>query len=177
MHHLKRNICILMIGLLAWVPMNAVSQIEVPVPRDTLILAALDIIKTTNYCALVTLDEVGQPQVRTMNPFPMSGKIEIWFATNRNSRKVDEIKNDPRVTVYWADHTNAQGYVSINGKASIIDDKELLIKKKRAYWEGIPNWQDIFVLIKVTPVTMDVINYKRGVNGESGTNRAPVLTF
>jgi general stress protein 26 len=147
------------------------------IPRDTLISAALDIIKSTNYCALTTLDETGQPQMRTMNPFPMKDQIEIWFASNRNSRKISEIKKDPRVSVYWADHTNATGYVSINGKATIIDDKELLIKKKRAYWEGIPNWQDVFVLIKVTPVSMDVVNYKKGVNGDPGTNRASVLTF
>jgi general stress protein 26 len=157
---------------------NATSQnTGTQIPRDTLISAALDIIKSTNYCALATLDETGQPQMRTMNPFPMNDQIEIWFVSNRNSRKISEIKKDPRVSVYWADHTNASGYVTINGKATIIDDKELLIKKKRSYWEGIANWQDIFVLIKVTPVTMDVVNYKKGVNGDPGTNRASVLTF
>jgi general stress protein 26 len=146
-------------------------------PRDTIIAAARDIISSTNYCALATLDSSGQPQIRTMNPFPLGEKIEIWFASSRKSRKIDELKNDPRVSVYFADHKNATGYVSINGKATNIDDKELLKKMKRAYWESIPDWQNIFVLVKVTPVTMDVVNYKKGVNGKYDDNRSPYITF
>jgi general stress protein 26 len=180
MKHMTKKVCFVFIFILDLLiaPTSAGSQnAQEQIPRDTLIAAALDIIKSTNYCALVTLDESGQPQVRTMNPFPMTDKIDIWFATNRNSRKVNEIKKDPRISVYWADHTNASGYVTVNGKATIIDDKDLLIKKKRAYWDGIPNWQDVFVLIKITPATMDVINYKKKIGGDPVTNRAPVVKF
>jgi general stress protein 26 len=145
--------------------------------RDTIIAAARDIINATHYCALATLDETGQPQVRAMNPFPLGDKIEIWFATNRKSRKVAEIKKDPRVNVYYADHNNASGYVSIIGKATVIDDKELLKKMKRDYWESIANWKNNFVLIKISPVAMDVTNYAKGVYGKSGDNRSPYITF
>lgn len=178
---LNKKACIVFISLLtALLLLPAVSKsqnAQTGIPRDSIISAARDIIQSTPYCALVTLDATGQPQVRTMNPFPLGDKIEIWFATSRTSRKVVEMRNDPRVTVYYADHNNATGYVSINGKATIIDDKELLIKMKRGYWENIPNWQDIFVLIKITPTTIDVINYKKGVNGEPGTDRSPSVTF
>jgi general stress protein 26 len=146
-------------------------------PKDTLIKAAREIILTSPYCALVTIDLNGQPQIRTMNPFPLGDEIVIWFATNRKSRKVAEIKSNPKVCVYYADHNKAKGYVSINGTAEIIDNKELLIKMKRAYWEGIPDWQNKFVLIKITPKTMDVINYERGISGDSETNRSPVVEF
>ncbi len=101
----------------------------------------------------------------------------IWFATGRKSRKVKDMRHNPNVCVYFADHKNASGYVTINGKAEVIDDKELLVKMKRDYWESIPNWQDIFVLIKITPVTMDVTNYARGVAGDPETSRAPRVTF
>jgi general stress protein 26 len=77
--------------------------------------------------------------------------------------------------VYYADHVKAKGYVNITGTAEVIDDKELLIKMKRAYWEGIPNWQDIFVLIKIVPKTIEVINYKHGLNNDPGTFRAPSI--
>jgi general stress protein 26 len=146
-------------------------------PKDTLIKAAREIIMASPYCAFVTIDSKGQPQIRTMNPFPLGNEIVIWFATNRKSRKVDEIKNNPKVCVYYADHNKAKGYVSINGTAEIIDNKELLIKMKRAYWEGIPDWQNKFVLIKITPKTMDVINYERGISGDSETSRSPVVEF
>ncbi|MBN1790439.1 MAG: pyridoxamine 5'-phosphate oxidase family protein [Bacteroidales bacterium] len=147
------------------------------IPRDTIMQAAFEIIKSTPYCAFVTVDSAGQPQVRTMNPFPMEDKISIWFATSRTSRKVTEIKRNPKVSVYFADHMQAKGYVNITGTAEILDDKELLVKMKRAYWENIPDWQNVFVLIRITPKTLDVINYNRGITGHPGTNRSPTLVF
>lgn len=147
------------------------------VNRDTVIVAAREIIMETTYCALVTIDSTGQPQIRTMNPFPLNEEFITWFATSRTSRKVAEIKNNPRVSVYYANHISAKGYVSITGTAEVIDNKELLMKMKRAYWEGIPDWQNMFVLLKITPVTMDVINYRHGLNNDPKTFRAPSITF
>ena len=145
--------------------------------RDTLMLAAREIIGQTSYCALVTVDSTGQPQIRTMNPFPPNNELITWFATSRTSRKVREIRNNPRVCVYYADHVAAKGYVNITGNAQVIDDKELLIKMKREYWNGIPDWQNKFVLIKIIPKTLEVINYKHGLNNDPDTFRAPHMVF
>jgi len=145
--------------------------------RDTVLVAAREIIKETTYCALVTIDSTGQPQVRTMNPFPANDELITWFATSRTSRKVREIKNNPKVCVYYANHLSAKGYVNITGTAEVIDDKELLIKMKRDYWENIPNWQNIFVLIKIVPKTIEVINYKHGLNNDPETFRAPSIVL
>jgi general stress protein 26 len=147
------------------------------VNRDTLLVAAREIMESTHYCALATIDSTGQPQIRTMNPFPANDELITWFATSRSSRKVAEIRKNPKVCVYWADHVSARGYVSITGTAEVIDDKELLTKMKRDYWNGIPNWQDIFVLIKIVPGTLDVINYKHGLNNDPTTFRAPSIVF
>jgi general stress protein 26 len=152
---------------------NAQSAVN----SDTIKVAAREIIKATTYCALTTVDSTGQPQMRTMNPFPANDEFITWFATSRSSRKVREIRNNPKVCVYYADHVSAKGYVSITGTATIIDDKDLLVKMKRDYWSGIPNWQDIFVLIKIVPKTMDVINYKHGLNNDPKTFRAPSVVF
>ncbi|HAM10156.1 MAG: hypothetical protein A2X03_18855 [Bacteroidetes bacterium GWA2_40_15] len=78
---------------------NAQSIIK----RDTIILAAREIISETTYCGLITMDSTGQPQVRTMNPFPLDDEFIIWFITSRTSRKVREIRNNPKVCVYYAD--------------------------------------------------------------------------
>jgi general stress protein 26 len=145
--------------------------------RDSVIFAANEIISGTTYCALVTMDSTGQPQIRTMNPFPVNKEFITWFATSRTSRKVREIKSNPKVCVYYADHVHAKGYVAITGTAEIIDDKELLLKMKRDYWSGIPDWQNKFVLIKIKPKTMDVINYKHGLNNDPNTSKAPSITF
>jgi general stress protein 26 len=145
--------------------------------RDTVLYAAREIMRETTYCALVTIDSTGQPQIRTMNPYPANDEFITWFATSRNSRKVRELKNNPKVCVYYADHVNAKGYVNITGTAEVIDDKDFLIKMKRDYWQGMPNWQDIFVLIKVVPRRVEVINYKHGLNNDPVTFRAPSITF
>jgi general stress protein 26 len=164
-----------LILLPAFCATNLYAQSEIN--RDTILVAAREIIKETTYCGLVTIDSEGQPVVRTMNPFPVEDDLVIWFATSRSSRKVGELKTNPKVAVYFADHNTAKGYVNISGKAEVIDDKELLVKMKREYWEGIPNWQDIFVLIKIVPERLEVINYKHGLNNDPKTFKAPSVDF
>ena len=112
-----------------------------------------------------------------MNPFPVEDEMIIWFATGRTSRKIKEIKNNPKVCVYFADHISAKGYVNINGSATVIDDKELLVKMRRDYWNGIPGWQDIFVLIKIVPKSLEIINYKHGLNNDPKTFKAASISF
>ena len=176
---MKRTFTFIAIGglLLFSVIKTPVLCAQSSVNRDTMLVAAREIIKETTYCALVTVDSTGQPQIRTMNPFPANDELITWFATSRTSRKVREIKNNPKVCVYYADHVAAKGYVNINGTAQVIDDKELLLKMKREYWNGIPNWQNIFVLIKIVPESLEVINYKHGLNNAPDTFRAPSISF
>src|SRR3974390_3074293 len=79
--------------------------------RARLVAGAREIMAAQTYCALVTIDEEGRPQVRTMNPFPPEDDMTVWMATNTRSRKVREIRRDPRVALYYSDHANALGYV------------------------------------------------------------------
>lgn len=153
--------------------LDAQSQVN----RDTVILAAHEIINETTYCGLVTVDSLGQPQIRTMNPFPVKEDFVIWFATARKSRKAREIRNNPKVCVYFANHLTAKGYVNINGTATVIDDKELLVRMKRDYWNGIQGWQENFVLIKIIPNSLEIINYKHSLNNDPVTLKAPFITF
>ncbi|MHC1690086.1 MAG: pyridoxamine 5'-phosphate oxidase family protein [Bacteroidales bacterium] len=145
--------------------------------RDSIIISAKELINESHYCALVTVDSTGQPQVRTMNPFPANDELIIWFGTTRYSRKVKEIMNNPKVSVYFANHDSATGYVNITGNAVVIDDKELLFKMKREYWASIPNWQSNFVLIKIIPKTIEVINYKHRLFNDPKTFKAPTILY
>ena len=77
-------------------------------------------------CALITLDEEGRPRVRAMDAFPPENDFTVWFGTNPKSRKVNQIKNDPRVTLYYLEN-DGSGYVMIYGKAQLVDE---LRKKK-----------------------------------------------
>ena len=145
--------------------------------RDTLLTAAKNLMKQSVYCGFVTVDSAGRPQTRPMNPFPLGDDFVIWFATSRNSLKVRQIRSNPSVSIYFANHQVARGYVNITGKATVIDDKELLKKMKRDYWDGIPGWQEIFVLIRIEPEILQVINYEMGINNDPLTFAAPEVQF
>jgi general stress protein 26 len=157
---------------------NAQNKSELLLNRDSVIAAAREIMSMQPYCALITVDSLGMPNVRTMNPYPLGDDLIIWFATNRISRKVREIQNNPNVCVYYADHVKAAGYVALNGKAEIIDDRDILVNKKREYWEqAVPDWKNVLVLIKVIPEKLEVVNYKRGLYGDPVTWKSPFIEF
>ena len=147
-----------------------------PVPeRARLIAAAREIMQAQTYCALITIDQAGRPQVRTMNPFPPEEDMTVWFATNTNSRKVQQIRNDPRVCLYYADHSKATGYVALTGKAVLVDDMREILKRKRDYWDkAFPGLKNL-VLIKVVPEQLDVLNYRQGALADSVTWRTPSI--
>jgi general stress protein 26 len=145
--------------------------------RDSLISAAREIMGMQKYCALITVDSTGHPHARTMNPFPPEEDMTVWIATNSRSRKVQEIRKNPNVCLYYADHKVAHGYVAINGKAVLVDDMSEKQKRKREYWDqAFPDWKYL-ILIKVIPEKLDVLNYARGGSNEPVTWRVPTMVF
>lgn len=137
--------------------------------KEQTILAAREIIKGSGMCALITLDEGGLPQVRTMDPFEPESDFTIWLATNPKSRKVVQLENNPNVTLYYADK-NDNGYVSIYGTAELVNDQKEKNKRWKEEWKDFyPNRTDGYLLIKVIPTRLEVINYSRGINGNPDT--------
>ena len=146
--------------------------------KDTeLLKAAREIIADAGTCALVTLDEHGSPRVRAMDPFPPEEDFTIWFGTNKNSRKVKQIKRDPRVNLYYMENDNSS-YVTISGKAELIDDPEMKQKYWKDQWNAFYDEnKENYLLIKVTPEWLEVSSAKRGLNGESKSWAPPKIDF
>jgi len=69
--------------------------------KNKLIHAARKIMAAAGTCALITIDEEGIPKVRAMDPFILENDFTVWFGTNAKSRKVNQINNDARVTLYY----------------------------------------------------------------------------
>lgn len=145
--------------------------------RAAMVAAARELIATQKFCALITLDEGGRPQVRTMNPFPPEEDMTVYMATSTRSLKYRQIRRDPRVTVYYADHVKGNGYVALTGRAVLVDDKGEIHKRKRAYWDqafdpGLAN----LVLIKVVPERLELVVYdKPGLEQDKSTWRPPSI--
>ncbi len=144
---------------------------------DSLLSAAREIMGSQTYCALMTMDSSGKPNIRTMNPFPPEQDMTVWMATNSRSRKAEEIRRNPNVCLYYADHAHARGYVSIRGKAYLTNDSQEIQKRKRDYWtQAFPDWK-LLMLIKVVPEKIEVINYRHGIVAESTNWDVPTLDY
>ena len=111
-----------------------------------------DIMLKVPYPSLITIDEEGRARARTMHAFEPDETMTIWLATRPQSRKIEQIRNNPNATLYYfnpEDHT----YVTLVGTAEPVDD--LAIKKLKRRKEDTPqlypNFPEDYTLIKVTP--------------------------
>jgi general stress protein 26 len=142
-----------------------------------LISAAREIMTTARYCALITADARGTTHARTMDAFVPEENMTVWLATNPRSHKVTEIRRHPRVTLYYFDREH-QAYVTIEGIAQLVNDRD----EKARYWK--PEWKDFYpdrdkdyLLIKVRPLKLEVVNTSKGIVGDSRNWQPPAVIF
>lgn len=153
------------------------EAVDTEIPRDTLVAAARDMMVKAKFCALITLDGSGHPRARTMDASPPDDNMVVWMGTSRITRKVKEIRNDPRVTLYYADPDHA-GYVLVYGTAKLVDDEKEKDKRwKEEYASHFPEGKAGFILIAVTPQMIEVSDYSRGITGDPKTWQPPVIKF
>ncbi len=142
---------------------------------STILSAARQIMEASPTCVLITLDKK-TPRARTMDPFKPDKDFVVWLATNPNSRKVKEIKKNETVTLYYQDGEN--GYVSLYGKATLVNDQFEKDKHWKDDWSAYyPNRKEAYLLIKIVPTKLEVISYKRGINGDAKTWQPASFVF
>ena len=137
--------------------------------RDALISAAREIMTTARYCALITSGRDGRSHARTMDAFVPESDMTVWLATNPLSRKAAEIRRNPKVTLYYFDREGA-AYVTIYGIARLVNDKGEKAKRWKDDWKAFyPDRDKSYLLIKVTPERLEVVNVNKGLVGTSPT--------
>jgi len=145
--------------------------------NDKLIAAAREIMTTTRYCALITIDSRGRANARTMDAFAPDDQMIVWLATNPHSRKVAEIRRHPRVTLYYFDREN-QAYVTLYGIARLVNDANEKTRHWKEEWKAFyPNREKDYLLIEVRPLKLEVVNTKTGLVGDARTWRSPSVNF
>ncbi len=109
---------------------------------------ALELMERSEAAYLTTIDCDGFPQTRAMfnlrrvEQFPdLSGLFDkhrddflIYFTTNTSSSKVDQIKTNPRVSVYYCKPGEWRGLM-LGGEIEIITDKKIKEKIWQNGWE------------------------------------------
>ena len=178
MKTLRKSIYVIFTILLL-IPFTGFNQNIEPIDstNNKLISAAREIMNAAGTCALITLDEEGRPRVRAMDPFTPESDLTVWFGTNSKSRKVNQINKDARVTLYYLD-SDASGYVMIHGIAQLVDDQKEKENRWKDEWEAFyPNKKEGYLLIKVSPIWMEVSSSTRGIVGDTITWQPPIVLF
>ena len=96
---------------------------------NDLLQVAKEIIAKVSSCMAITVARNGEANARVVNPKPLSDAWTVRFATDRRSRKSEEIERSGRLTLaYQYDPEHA--YVTLVGRAVINDD----VAAKAANW-------------------------------------------
>ncbi|NNF22533.1 MAG: pyridoxamine 5'-phosphate oxidase family protein [Saprospiraceae bacterium] len=145
--------------------------------NQVLMDAAVEIMTNAGTCAFITVDDEGRPRVRAMDPFLPTDELIVWFGSNPLSRKIKQIRNNPRVSLYYLD-SDQTGYVMIHGLATLVDDDKSKVKWWKEKWNDFyPEYPNNYILIKVEPVWMEVISTRLGVTGDEKTWTPPSIKF
>jgi general stress protein 26 len=169
--------CVLLFGALTNPRLVLAAQTQKKWSRDELISAAREVMNTARYCALITTDGKGSVQARTMDAFAPDENMIVWLATNPRSRKVGEIRRNPRVTLYYFDREN-QAYVTIHGTARLVNNTDEKSRHWKEQWSAFyPNRNKDYLLIKVVPTRLEIVDTKKGMVGDAKNWRPPTVLF
>jgi uncharacterized protein (TIGR02246 family) len=162
-------------------PGGSAAQAEPPPApeRATVLSAAREVMGKARYCALVTLDPVGHPRARAMDPFAPEADLTVWLATKAVTRKVEQIRADPRVTLFYFD-PSGPGYVTLLARAELVTDPTEKAKRWKEDWATFyadENRGEDYVLIRCTPIRLELVSYGHGLLGDPETWRPIAVEF
>ena len=155
----------------AW-PLDAGPDTTPATPaRSQILAAATDLMRTARYCTFVTVDEGGQPQARVVDPFPPEPDMTVWVATRPVTRKVAQIRKNPRVSLLWFDPAR-KGYVTLLGTATLVDDAAEKAKRWKPEWKEFyddENRGADYLLIRVKPTRLEILSPADGLGNDPRT--------
>lgn len=150
---------------------------EAVAPEERVLAAARETMKAARYCFLITLDESGDAQARLMDPFDPEPDMKVWLGTNRTTRKVPQMRRDPRATLAYYDAAGV-GYVTLIGRVRLVDD----VKERERRWKE--EWRSFYpdgptgstyLLIEFTPTRIEVMSYRHQIASEPLAWRPAIL--
>jgi general stress protein 26 len=81
-----------------------------------------------NHAYLATCDG-DQPVIRSMSPI-IENDMTIWMSTFKSSRKMKQIRKNPKICLWFVEQPSGDKSVSVIGKVQIIEN----IKEKTRVW-------------------------------------------
>jgi general stress protein 26 len=160
-------------GLLALSPIDlARAQSVGPAPdRAAVVAAARDVMAKARYCSLITVAADGRLQARIMDPFSPDEAMVVWMGTNIASRKVAELRADPRATLTcW--FAGDQAYVTLQGRADVVTDPGEIAKRWKPEWAAfypLGAKDPTYALLRFRTNRLEVVSPAHGIMNDPKT--------
>jgi general stress protein 26 len=100
--------------------------------KEEAIRKSLALVNNSKIALLGTNGDEGYPQIKAMLVPDHEGLKHIWFSTNTSSRRIAQLRRDPKACVYFVDFNVWQGLMLV-GKMAILQDPE---SRKRLWHPG-----------------------------------------
>ncbi|MEI6738760.1 MAG: pyridoxamine 5'-phosphate oxidase family protein [Gemmatimonadaceae bacterium] len=141
--------------------------------RPRILEAARVIIGTARYATLSTVQARGrgQPQSRMVDPALPDSTMTVLVATNPRSRKVQEIRANPRVALLYFDSAAGE-YVTLQGIATLITAPAEKVRLWDAKWtpfypQGATS--PSVMLLRIRPEQLEIVSPRYGLTSDTVT--------
>jgi general stress protein 26 len=160
--------------------LTAAADAQVATPsRSDIVSASRDVMQKARYCSLITIGADGHPQARIVDPLGPDASFTIWIATNPLTRKVAEIKRDPRVTLTCFD-ASSSSYVTVLARATLVTDAAEKARRWKDEWTPFyssgASGNDV-MLFRLVPRRLEIVSVDRGMAGDPKTWRPLSIDF
>jgi general stress protein 26 len=100
-----------------------------------------------------------------MDAFEPESDMTVWMATDPKTRKVRQLRHDPRATLAY-DLGGGRGYITLIGRVQLVDDEG----ERRSHWKS--GWEAFYpegptgvdyLLLKFTPSRIEAMSIPENV--------------
>jgi general stress protein 26 len=112
---------------------------------------SLELIKNCNIALLGSVDGDGYPNIKAMIKVETEGLKTVWFSTNTSSKRISQLKNNPKSCVYFHNEQSFKGLMLV-GRIEILTDQ---ISRERLWKDGC----EIFYPLGVTDPDYSVLRF------------------
>lgn len=109
--------------------------------KETAIEQALALADRSGIVMLGTNGNEGTPNIKAMLKMENEGLKTVWLSTNTSSRRVGELRRDPRACLYFVDMETWEG-VMLVGEMELLQNAE---SRQRLWREGCERYYPLGV--------------------------------
>ena len=156
-------------------PKAATDSLNLAEDPEQVLKAARLLMESDENMALVTVDDNGQPRIRTVkaflsdvNPVDPHSSMTVWVMTRDSTRKIEQIRQNPQVSLYFNDDAKVS-YLTVMGTAFVHTDPEhprIKAMLARPALDGYADyfWPDFpkgFVMLEIKPNWIEYMDQEK----------------